>query len=116
MMGERRTPPGSGPSLQPGAPAQAFRRIPILLYHSVDVSPPAWIARFTVPPDVFDDQLDTIVSLGYQALTVSTLVDRLADGGPLPERVVVITLLAWTDAVEVGGLTRVLVLAPRPGF
>src|SRR6202022_3511042 len=45
---------------------------------------------------------DTIVSLGYQALTVSTLVDRLADGGPLPERLGVITFDdGFADTAEV---------------
>src|ERR1700680_845094 len=68
-----------------------IRTVPILLYHSIDDSPPAWIAPFAVRPQVFARQLDTIVGLGYEALTVSTLVDHLATGLSLPERMVVIT-------------------------
>jgi len=65
--------------------------IPILLYHSVNESPPAWIAPFTVTPEAFTEHLDLMVALDCQPLAVSALVDRLASGQPLPARPVVIT-------------------------
>jgi peptidoglycan/xylan/chitin deacetylase (PgdA/CDA1 family) len=78
------------------------RTIPILLYHSIDDSPPAWIAPFAVRPEVFARQLDIIVSRGYQALTVSNLVDHLTAGHPLPERLVAITFDdGFADIAEV---------------
>jgi peptidoglycan/xylan/chitin deacetylase (PgdA/CDA1 family) len=76
--------------------------VPILLYHAVDVSPPEWIAPFTVRPDVFRSHLDTIVGLGLHPLTVSSLIDRLFAERPLPERPVVITFDdGFADMVEV---------------
>jgi peptidoglycan/xylan/chitin deacetylase (PgdA/CDA1 family) len=62
---------------------------PILLYHHVsdDVSN----NRYYVPLAVFDEQMKTLSDWGYTAITLSTLVKALIDGGPLPARPVVIT-------------------------
>ncbi|MGH8906045.1 MAG: polysaccharide deacetylase family protein [Egibacteraceae bacterium] len=61
--------------------------IPILLYHSVGYTPSTRMATWTVTPSAFAAQLDAIVEAGCTALRVSELVD----GGPLPQRPVVIT-------------------------
>jgi peptidoglycan/xylan/chitin deacetylase (PgdA/CDA1 family) len=73
-------------------PGRGFRQIiPILLYHSVAETPPAWIEPFAVRPAQFAKHLDAIVAAGCQALTVSELVDLCTSGTELPPRPVVIT-------------------------
>ncbi len=66
--------------------------VPILLYHSVNEAPPAWIAPFTVKPAVFAHHLDLITALGCHALTVSEMVELVGSGRPWPGRPVVITI------------------------
>ncbi len=66
--------------------------VPILLYHSINDSPPSWIAPFTVRPAAFARHLDLIAGLGCQPITVSQMADGLASAPPWPERPVVITL------------------------
>jgi peptidoglycan/xylan/chitin deacetylase (PgdA/CDA1 family) len=65
---------------------------PILLYHSVSVDPPDWIAHFAVSPAVFCAHLDAVVASGRQPLTVSQLADGLSGNGILPPRPVLITV------------------------
>jgi peptidoglycan/xylan/chitin deacetylase (PgdA/CDA1 family) len=60
---------------------------PILLYHHIAVKDD----RYYVSPDVFRQQMETLISLGYTGITVPQLVDVLQHGGELPERPVVIT-------------------------
>jgi peptidoglycan/xylan/chitin deacetylase (PgdA/CDA1 family) len=52
---------------------------PILLYHSVCVSPPDWIAPYTVSPETFATHLDAVMATGLQPLTVSQFDDGFAD-------------------------------------
>ncbi len=66
--------------------------IPILLYHSVSVNPPSWVAPFSVSPVTFAAHLDEIVSSGRQPLTVSQYVDGLTGREDLPSRPVLITV------------------------
>jgi peptidoglycan/xylan/chitin deacetylase (PgdA/CDA1 family) len=65
--------------------------IPILLYHAVSADPPRWLEPWNVTPDVFAEQLDTIVENGCTPFTVSGLVDMLLSHKELPERPIVIT-------------------------
>jgi peptidoglycan/xylan/chitin deacetylase (PgdA/CDA1 family) len=60
---------------------------PILLYHHIAVKDD----RYYISPDVFRQQMETLISLGYIGITVPQLVDVLQHGGELPERPVVIT-------------------------
>jgi peptidoglycan/xylan/chitin deacetylase (PgdA/CDA1 family) len=88
--------------LRPPTPAPQL--VPILLYHSVSASPPAWIAPFTVAPDVFEQHLDLILASGCTPLTVSGLVDRLRHRRGLPERPMVVTFDdGFADTAEVAG-------------
>jgi peptidoglycan/xylan/chitin deacetylase (PgdA/CDA1 family) len=66
-------------------------RIPVLLYHSISLSPPPVIAPFTVTPSDFERQLDLVVSGGFSVLTVSAFADALTGRDSLPPRPLVIT-------------------------
>lgn len=69
-----------------------LRRIPILLYHSIATRSSPRFARWVVQPAAFQAQMDYLVAHGYQALTVSELVDLMGHADrPLPERPVVLT-------------------------
>jgi peptidoglycan/xylan/chitin deacetylase (PgdA/CDA1 family) len=68
-----------------------IRRIPILLYHSVSEQPPAALGPFYVTTAAFERHLELILEGGHQAITVSQLVDRLANHEHLPPHPVVIT-------------------------
>jgi peptidoglycan/xylan/chitin deacetylase (PgdA/CDA1 family) len=78
-------------------PAQAARpplRIPILMYHRIDVvrpTLPAITQRLTVDPGRFAAQMEWLHAHGYHALTETQLYDALERGAPLPRRPVVIT-------------------------
>lgn len=72
--------------------APVAERIPVLLYHAVTDDPPGWIARFTVSPKVFGEQLAAIADSGRTAVTATQLVDGLAGRAVLPDRPVVITI------------------------
>ncbi len=65
--------------------------IPILLYHSVSFSPSSWIAHYTVTPQDFELQMETVVASGRTPLTVSALRAALSGRRKLPPRPVVIT-------------------------
>ncbi|HEU5355549.1 MAG TPA: polysaccharide deacetylase family protein [Actinocrinis sp.] len=65
--------------------------LPVLLYHSVDDDPPAWIAPFTVGPRTFAAQLDAIVRSGRMPVTAGEVVTALRGGEPLPPRAVAVT-------------------------
>lgn len=65
--------------------------VPILLYHSISSNPPLRFRPFTVSPSVFCEQLDSIVALGFTALTVSQFVETMRGFAPLPNRPIVIT-------------------------
>src|SRR5439155_11475809 len=75
-------------------------RIPILLYHSVSVRPPACVRPFSVAPSAFAEHLDALTRSGCTPLTVSDLVGALDDPARLPERPVAITFDdGWADFV-----------------
>ena len=66
-------------------------RIPILLYHSISLTPPPVIAPFTVTPSDFERQLDLVAAGGFSVLTVSAYANSLTGREPLPPRPLVIT-------------------------
>jgi peptidoglycan/xylan/chitin deacetylase (PgdA/CDA1 family) len=66
--------------------------VPILLYHAVTDTPPAWIAPFAVSPATFAAHLDVVAASGRQPLTVSEYADGLRGRAPLPPRPVLITV------------------------
>jgi peptidoglycan/xylan/chitin deacetylase (PgdA/CDA1 family) len=60
---------------------------PILLYHHIAEKDD----RYYVSPEVFHQQMETLISLGYTGITVPHLVEVLQHGGALPARPVAIT-------------------------
>jgi peptidoglycan/xylan/chitin deacetylase (PgdA/CDA1 family) len=62
---------------------------PILLYHHVNDDPAN--NRYDISTATFTAQMQALKDWGYTAITVSTLVDVLVHGGPLPARPVVIS-------------------------
>lgn len=66
-------------------------RIPILLYHSISLTPPPVIAPFTVTPTEFERQLELVAAGGFTVLTVSAFADALRGHAALPPRPLVIT-------------------------
>ncbi|HEY7138099.1 MAG TPA: polysaccharide deacetylase family protein [Acidimicrobiia bacterium] len=72
-------------------PAAPSAPIPILLYHSVRDEPLADMARWTVSPATFDDQIRRIVDAGRTAVTVSELAAALRGERMLPDRPLVVT-------------------------
>jgi D-aspartate ligase len=69
---------------------EAFRPVPILLYHAVTANPTRQLETFTVSPATFARQLDAIVETGAATMTVTQYLAARA-AATLPERVVVIT-------------------------
>lgn len=70
-------------------------KIPILVYHSVRPYYPGitdLVKEFTVPPDIFDDQLRYLRDNGFTAVTISDLDKALLYGAPLPPKPFLITL------------------------
>lgn len=65
--------------------------VPILLYHSISTRPSALIRPFTITPAAFERQLDCVVELGLESVTVSAFADAIRGRGRLPARPVVIT-------------------------
>ncbi len=62
---------------------------PILLYHHVGVD--SNNSRYYVSPPAFAQQMDWLHLNGYTAVTISTVVNALVDGGDLPPKPVAIT-------------------------
>lgn len=78
------------------APPSAARKVhvPILTYHSVRPYYPGitnLVKEYTVPPDIFDDQLRYLRDNGYTAITNEELDQYLISGKPLPAKPVLIT-------------------------
>lgn len=67
------------------------RRIPVLLYHSIDDTASRGFRRWAVAPAQFDAHMAHLAREGYQALTFSEMSDAVTAGVELPERPVVIT-------------------------
>lgn len=65
--------------------------LPVLLYHSVQDDPPAWLAPYTVTRRAFARQLDAVIDSGRIPVTGGQIADALAGGPALPEHAVAIT-------------------------
>lgn len=68
-----------------------MQTLPVLLYHSVDDDPPAWIAPFTVGRRAFVRQLDEIARSGRVVVPLERAVAAMSGGAPLPEQAMVLT-------------------------
>lgn len=65
--------------------------LPVLLYHSVNNDPPAWIAPLTVGPRAFADQMDALLANGRVPVTAKAVAEARHGGTPLPEHAVAVT-------------------------
>lgn len=61
------------------------------MYHSIAARSSPAFRRYCVDPGAFAEQMMSVVSSGYQTLTVSELVSARASGQELPERTLVLT-------------------------
>lgn len=86
--------------------------IPILMYHSIAVDPPAATRRLSVAPEAFDDQMQRLRRLGCTTVTFSELSAALESGRELPERVVALTF----DDGYADFCTHALPVLERNGF
>ncbi len=87
--------PTSTPTLGP-TPDGVYRRVrvPILMYHHIDVPPPnADRIRYnlSVPPDLFEAHLRFLKEAGYTPITLDDLLYHLTRGRPLPPKAIVLT-------------------------
>jgi peptidoglycan/xylan/chitin deacetylase (PgdA/CDA1 family) len=74
--------------------AQRTMRVPILMYHYIDVPPEdsdIFRRDLTVAPDIFRAHLITLRERGYTSITLTQLREALVTGAPLPDRPVVLT-------------------------
>lgn len=70
-------------------------RIPILIYHSVRPYYPGitnLVKEFTVPPDIFDNQMKYLATNGFTVITFDELSDYFQNAKPLPPKPVMVTL------------------------
>ncbi|MFE1287104.1 polysaccharide deacetylase family protein [Streptomyces sp. NPDC058751] len=65
--------------------------VPVFLYHAVSDDSPSWLARFTVSPRRFVEQLDMIADSGLRVVPLRQLVAALLGGPPVPPRSAVLT-------------------------
>lgn len=69
--------------------------IPILIYHSVRPYYPGitnLVREYTVPPDIFDDQMKYLKDNGFTVITFDAVWAYFQNGTPLPAKPVMITL------------------------
>ncbi len=69
--------------------------IPILIYHSVRPYYPGitnLVKEFTVPPDIFDDQMKYLRDNGFTVVTFDDVWAYFQNGMPLPAKPVMVTL------------------------
>ncbi|MFE1439897.1 polysaccharide deacetylase family protein [Streptomyces sp. NPDC058739] len=65
--------------------------VPVFLYHAVSDRSPSWLARFTVGPRTFVEQLDMIADSGLRVIPLRQLVAALLGGPAVPPRSAVLT-------------------------
>ncbi len=63
--------------------------LPILLYHHVQ--PVAYLNRYIVPPERFEQQMKLLSDWGYETITVEQLTQAIVNGAELPPRPILIT-------------------------
>lgn len=64
-------------------------KIPILLYHRIDVSPIN--SRYYVTPEKFEEQIQLLHDWEYTSITTEMLVKAITEGASLPPRPILIT-------------------------
>ncbi len=83
------------PTLYPLSDGQARTiEVPLLMYHYISPLPAnadAIRQDLTIEPTMFARHLDRIQALGYQTVTIRSLVQHLNTGVPLPEKPIVLT-------------------------
>lgn len=73
---------------EPGPP----RPVPILMYHVVSAPfPDSPYPDLYVPKEEFADQMDALADAGWTAVTLQEVWDAWHDGGPLPDKPVVVS-------------------------
>ncbi len=86
----------ASPTLASGATTtQRIAHVPILIYHSVRPYYPGitnLVKEFTVPPDIFDDQMKYLKDNGFTVVTFDDVSAYFQNGTPLPAKPVMITL------------------------
>ncbi|MER6533948.1 polysaccharide deacetylase family protein, partial [Streptomyces sp900105755] len=65
--------------------------VPILMYHSVATSPNDATRALSVAPEAFAEQMALVGDLGLTPIDTADLAAGWRDGGPLPDRPVLIT-------------------------
>lgn len=68
-----------------------MKRVPILLYHSIDDHARSDVARWSVTVDQFREHMDLLRDGGWTTYTVSDLTAALQTGQPLPDRSIAVT-------------------------
>jgi peptidoglycan/xylan/chitin deacetylase (PgdA/CDA1 family) len=82
-----RVPPTATPTLR-------VARVPILMYHYVNIPPPdadKYRVDLTVLPDAFETQMDYLAINGYHPIRLADLTNHLLNGAPLPDKPIVLT-------------------------
>lgn len=88
------------------------RAVPILMYHSVAAEPNDATRGLSVTPGAFAEQMAVLADLGFTPVTTAALARSWREGGPLPERPVLIT---FDDGYE-GVHRHALPVLARHGF
>jgi peptidoglycan/xylan/chitin deacetylase (PgdA/CDA1 family) len=114
------------PETEPELPESV--RVPILVYHNVRATPPANLSaydrQYEVTPEQFSEQMNYLVSEGFEPVTVRRLTEYLRTGrGEWPERPVAITFddgrrsqieLAWPIMERLGLTATFFVFTNAP--
>jgi peptidoglycan/xylan/chitin deacetylase (PgdA/CDA1 family) len=85
-------PGSSAPPASDGVARSAD--VPILMYHYISAAPSAQDRiryGLSVPPEMFDAQLQLLRNNGFTTITLRDLYEYLAVGKPLPDRPVILT-------------------------
>lgn len=85
----------TNPSVNAQTSPRHVAHIPILIYHSVRPYYPGitnLVKEYTVPPNIFDDQLKYLKDNGFTPVTTDMLWAYLTKGTPLPAKPFMITL------------------------
>ncbi|MEV6737721.1 polysaccharide deacetylase family protein [Streptomyces sp. NPDC051104] len=86
--------------------------VPILMYHSVATAPNEATRALSVAPEAFREQMALLADLKFTPVTTADLARSWREGGPLPERPVLIT---FDDGYE-GVHRHALPVLARHGF
>ena len=94
-VGRRAQPPPSDPGLRLPEPLPQLEiKVPILMYHRINVSPPGTPSmeqRLTVHPGDFARQMRWLKQRGYRTITQRELFEALFQGGRLGPKPIMIT-------------------------